>query len=306
MSMIRNRIEKNERKLKSWSEKHQIEAYRLYDRDIPEFPLIVDRYKDFFLVYDKSDSVIDAGKNQLDPTIDALKELFQVPSDKIILKKRQRQEGLQQYEKLNQKNEFFPVRETQAQFLVNLHDYLDTGLFLDHRPLRQVIFKKSSHVRFLNLFCYTGAFSVFAALGGATTTSVDLSNNYLDWAQKNFRLNELNPEQHSFVNEDALKYLEKHKDCRSFELIFLDPPTFSNSKKMMGDFDVERDQVRLIELATSCLSDQGTLFFSCNKRKFKMDENLKKKYQVKDISEKTIPIDFHDKKIHQCFEITKH
>lgn len=306
MSMIKNRIEKNYRKLKSWSERHQIEAYRLYDRDIPEFPLIVDRYKDFFVIYDKSDSLIDAGKNQLEPTLQALSELFQTPAEKIILKKRQRQEGLQQYEKLNQKNEFFQVQETQAQFLVNLQDYLDTGLFLDHRPLRQVVFKKSAQARFLNLFCYTGAFSVFAALGGATTTNVDLSGNYLDWAQKNFKLNQLNPGQHSFVNEDAIKYLEKHKGCQSFELIFLDPPTFSNSKKMVGDFDVERDQCHLIELAVSCLSEKGTLFFSCNKRKFKLDESVKSKYLVKDITEKTIPIDFHDQKIHQCFEITKH
>lgn len=305
MSMILNRIEKNQRKLKSWAEKHKIEAYRLYDRDIPEFPVIVDRYADFFVVYDKSDSVIDAGKNQIEQTVAVLKELFQVPDEKIVLKRRQRQQGLQQYEKLNQRNEFFPLWETQAQFYVNLHDYLDTGLFLDHRPLRQVIFKKQPR-RFLNLFCYTGAFSVFAALAGATTTSVDLSANYLDWAKRNFILNKVDPEKHSFVNESAIKYLEKHQDCRSFDIIFLDPPTFSNSKKMVGDFDVERDQKHLIDRAMSCLSQDGVLFFSCNKRKFKLEEAIKAQYKVADITEKTIPIDFHDKKIHQCFELRNH
>lgn len=305
MSMIKNRIEKNFRKLKPWSEKHQIEAYRLYDRDIPEFPLIVDRYKDYFVVYDKSDSVIDANKNQLEPTIEALKEIFQTANEKIILKKRQRQEGLLQYEKIDQKNNFFPVRETQAQLLVNLYDYLDTGLFLDHRPLRQVIYKKSQNKKFLNLFCYTGSFSIFAALGGATTTNVDLSNTYLDWAQKNFQLNGLNPDNHSFVNESAIKYIEKHKNCRSFDLVFLDPPTFSNSKKMDSDFEIERDQISLINSTMSCLAENGILYFSCNKRKFKLAKEISEKFKVRDITDKTIPIDFHDQKIHQCYEITR-
>ncbi len=303
MSMIKNRIEKNHRKLKSWAEKHQIEAYRLYDRDIPEFPVIVDRYRDFFVVHDKSDQVIDAGKNQISQTQEALIEIFKSPPEKIILKRRQRQERTQKYEKLDEKNDFFSVQETQAKFLVNLYDYLDTGLFLDHRPLRQVIFKRKAQ-KFLNLFCYTGAFSVFAALSGATTTNVDLSANYLEWAQKNFRLNDLSPESHSFVNENAITYLEKHQGSHSFDTIFLDPPTFSNSKKMVGDFDVERDQTALIDLTMSCLAPGGILYFSCNKRKFKLEDSIKNKYQVKDITEKTIPIDFHDKKIHQCFELT--
>lgn len=303
MSMIKNRIEKNYKKLLPWSERHQIDAYRLYDRDIPEFPLIVDRYKNFFVVYDKSDSIIDANKNQIEPTLQAVYDIFQIPKHHVILKKRQRQEGSNQYSRLNEQNEFLTVQESQAKILVNLQDYLDTGLFLDHRPLRQMIYKQSSGKKFLNLFCYTGVVSLFAALGGATTTNVDLSKNYLDWALQNFQLNSLNPDQHSFVNESSIKYLEKHKNCHSFDLIFLDPPTFSNSKKMDHDFEVERDQFDLINLTMSCLTSNGTLYFSCNKRKFKLDERIKDIYSVRDITEKTIPIDFHDKKIHQCYEI---
>lgn len=301
--MIKNRLEKNFKKLKPWAQRAQIEAYRLYDRDIPEYPFIVDAYKDHFVVYDKSDPVKDAGKNFLPHVTEALNVLFKTPEDHIIVKKRERQEGTQQYEKLSRREEYFPVWESQAQLLVNLHDYLDTGLFLDHRPMRQKIYKSVQGKRFLNLFCYTGSVSVFAALGGAQTTSVDMSQTYLGWAQENFKLNQIPLESHSFVNMNALEYLQQNQGRELFDVIFLDPPTFSNSKKMDEAFEVEKDQDFLVEKAMGLLNRDGVLYFSNNKRKFKISENIQSKFQVRDISKDTIPQDFHDQKIHHCFEI---
>lgn len=303
--MIKNRLEKNYKKLKAWSLRHQIEAFRLYDRDIPEYPYIVDIYKDHFLIHDKSDVVMDAGKNYLPHVVDALKALFKVSEEKIILKKRVRQEGTQQYEKLDRREETFVVRESQAQLLVNLHDYLDTGLFLDHRPMRQKIFKSVQSKDFLNLFCYTGAVSVFAALGGArSTTSVDMSQTYLNWAQENFKLNQIPLEGHAFVNENALEYLHLMQGRASFDVIFLDPPTFSNSKKMDEAFEVEKDQDFIVNKSMGLLRPGGILYFSNNKRKFRLSETIREKYQVRDISKDSIPQDFHDQKIHHCFEIS--
>lgn len=302
--MIKNRLDKNFRKLKAWTSRNRLEAYRLYDRDIPEYPYIVDIYKDQFVVYDKTDSVVDAGKNFLPHVTEAIKVLFKTTDDKIVIKRRARQEGLQQYEKLDRREESFAVRENQAQLLVNLYDYLDTGLFLDHRPMRQVIFKICKDKDFLNLFCYTGAVSVFAALGGArSTTSVDMSQTYLSWAQDNFKLNQIPESGHEFVNMNALEFLHKMQGQPRFDVIFLDPPTFSNSKKMEEAFEVEKDQDFLVEKAMSMLRPEGILYFSNNKRKFKLSENVLQKYQIKDLTKESIPQDFHDLKIHHCFEI---
>ena len=304
--MIQNRLEKNFKKLQQWSEKNKIEAYRLYDRDIPEFPFIVDRYKHYFVVYDKSQR-IDEEKNHLPILIEALKNIFSVSDDKIIVKRRQRQKGLEQYQKLADKNEKITVLENGVPLLVNLWDYLDTGLFLDHRPIRYQFLKKSAGKRFLNLFCYTGAASVMAAKGGATTYSVDMSKNYLEWAQENFKLNGLSVKENFFIEEDVLQYIEQAKEwpdfAGSFDTIFLDPPTFSNSKSMDTDFDVERDHVNLIFKVAKFLKPEGLLYFSNNKRDFKLAEVISEKFRVKNISKDTIPVDFHDQKIHHCFEI---
>lgn len=302
MDMIKNRLEKNLKKLKSWAERHQIEAYRLYDRDIPEYPFIVDVYKDHYLIYDKSD-LRDKEKNHLPHVQDALKAIFKCEDSQVVLKKRERQEGLKQYEKLDAKEETFVVRESQALIKVNLYDYLDTGLFLDHRPMRQKIYKSAQGKKFLNLFCYTGSVSVFAALGGASTTSVDMSQTYLRWAQDNFQLNNIDLGNHSFINADVLDWLRTTKLPNTFDIIFLDPPTFSNSKKMEDSFEVERDQDFLVESCMNMLRPDGILYFSNNKRKFKISEAILSKYQVKDITTESIPQDFHDKKIHSCFEI---
>ncbi|WP_374027671.1 class I SAM-dependent methyltransferase [Bdellovibrio bacteriovorus] len=302
MDMIKNRLEKNYKKLKNWAERAQIEAYRLYDRDIPEYPYIVDIYKDHFLIYDKSD-LRDLEKNHLPHVQEALKALFKCDDSKIVIKKRERQEGLKQYEKLDAKEETFVVRESQALLKVNLYDYLDTGLFLDHRPMRQKVFKSVKDKKFLNLFCYTGSVSVFAALGGAITTSVDMSQTYLRWAQENFQLNNLDPAKHNFINADVLEWLRNTKSPNTFDVIFLDPPTFSNSKKMDDTFEVERDQEFLVESCMNMLRPEGILYFSNNKRKFKISLAVLSKYKVKEITAESIPQDFHDKKIHNCFEI---
>lgn len=302
--MIKNRLEKNYKKLKSWADRQQIEAYRLYDRDIPEYPFIVDIYKDQYVVYDKSDPVKDKDKNHLPHVIEALKALFRCNEDQVVVKKRERQEGLKQYEKLGGQNQTFTVRESQALLKVNLHDYLDTGLFLDHRPIRQKIYKTAKDKKFLNLFCYTGSVSVFAALGGARTTSVDMSQTYLRWAQDNFELNKIDLAGHHFVNADVLDWLRLQKNHRAYDVIFLDPPTFSNSKKMEDSFEVERDQDFLVESCMSMLNPGGVLYFSNNKRKFKLSEKILSEFAVRDITEESIPQDFHDKKIHNCYQIT--
>lgn len=303
MDMIKNRLEKNLKKLKPWAKRHQIEAYRLYDRDIPEYPYIVDLYGDHVLIYDKSDEAVDKNKNHLPHVSEAVQSLLKTPAEKIIVKKRERQEGVKQYEKLATTEQSFAVRESQALLKVNLQDYLDTGLFLDHRPMRQKIWKMSEGKKMLNLFCYTGSVSVFAALGGAATTNVDMSRTYMDWAQDNFQLNNLDLGQHSFIVANALQWMNESRGQKRWDLIFLDPPTFSNSKKMSDNFEVERDQGFLVDTAMSLLKPEGVLYFSNNKRRFRLEEKLQQNYQIRDISVETIPQDFHDKKIHQCYEI---
>jgi 23S rRNA (cytosine1962-C5)-methyltransferase/23S rRNA (guanine2445-N2)-methyltransferase / 23S rRNA (guanine2069-N7)-methyltransferase len=302
MTALTHRLTKNHKKLSPWAKRIPTEAWRLYDRDIPEFPVIIDIYREFFLIHDKSDSVIDAGKDVVAVAVQALKDSLDAKEELIVVKRRERQEGLKQYEKLGGKNEFFPVQEGRARFLVNLHDYLDTGLFLDHRPMRHRISKEASHGKMLNLFCYTGSFSVVAAQAGAQVTSVDMSATYVDWAIENFKLNELNPQEHHFVRADVLQWLENPVD-ELFELIFLDPPTFSNSKRMAGDFEVERDQIFLVESCMKRLTPGGTLYFSNTKRKFRLEPVLLSKYHIEDLSTDTIPPDFHDQKIHRCFRI---
>lgn len=302
MSAIRDRLEKNQKRLFGWAKQIPTDAWRLYDRDIPEFPCIIDRYGDYFVVWDKSDPVIDAGKNNVAETLQALQDIYKISPDKIVLKQRQRQEGLKQYERLDQQNQFMVVREGQAQLRVNLFDYLDTGLFLDHRPMRLRLRKEAKGKRMLNLFCYTGSVSVAAAIGGAQVTSVDMSATYLDWAQENFRLNSIETSSHKFIQDDVLQWLEQPAEPE-FDLIFLDPPTFSNSKRMERDFEVEDDQEFLVNACMKRLLPNGVLYFSNNKRRFKISENLRAEYQIEDMTEATIPPDFHDQKIHRCFRV---
>ena len=215
-----------------------------------------------------------------------------------------RQKGLNQYQKLDTQGGYHQVQEGPCRFWVNFKDYLDTGLFLDHRPTREMIGKLATGKRFLNLFAYTATASVHAILGGAKSSiSVDLSRTYLDWAQRNFRLNHIDADQHQLLQQDCLDWLQMaQKKPYLFDLIFIDPPTFSNSKKMEQVFDVQRDHVDLIASAMRLLSPQGTLIFSNNARRFKLDHEALDRYQIDNISEKTLPRDFaRNPKIHQCW-----
>ena len=256
------------------------------------------------VIYEKRDDEIDAEKfDHFNFIISAVKNTLNFPEEKVIIKSRKRQQGSTQYTKLEEKNEYLAIKEHQASFLVNLHDYLDTGLFLDHRPLRQIVYKSSKDKKILNLFSYTGSISVMAALGGAKqVNSVDLSATYQDWAKKNFEHNNIPLTAHNFFTQSALEYLEKAS--QRFDLIILDPPTFSNSKKMDDDFEVEKDQIFLIKHCLRLLAPDGVLYFSNNKRKFKLDPEVLKMAKVLDITQKTIPEDYRDQKIHHCFMIT--
>jgi 23S rRNA (cytosine1962-C5)-methyltransferase len=301
---IYNRLEKNLKHKKKWANREKIEAFRLYEKDIPDFPFIVDIYKDQAVIFEKRDDEIDAEKfNHFEFIISAVKELLKINESDIIIKSRFRQKGAIQYTKLEEKNEYITITEGAAKYLVNLHDYLDTGLFLDHRPLRKIIYQTSENKKVLNLFSYTGSISVMAALGKArSVTSVDMSQTYQDWAKRNFEVNELPLNQHNFIVDSALEYLKKASS--RFDIIILDPPTFSNSKKMTEDFEVEKDQVFLIHNCMRLLDPKGVLYFSNNKRKFKIDPTLLEKYHILDITAKTIPEDYRDLKVHQCFKIT--
>lgn len=304
LKTIQNRIEKNYKHRAKWAKREGFEAFRLYNKDIPEFPFIIDLYKDHVVIFEKRDDEIDAEKfDHFNFIISAVKNVLNLPEERVIIKSRVRQKGSTQYTKLEDKNEFIVVQEYKAQYLVNLHDYLDTGLFLDHRPLRQIIFKASSGKKVLNLFSYTGAISVAAALGGASkVTSVDMSATYQDWAKKNFEQNGIPLNQHNFIVDSALEFLEKAS--QRFDIIILDPPTFSNSKKMDEDFEVEKDQVAVVKHCLRMLADDGVLYFSNNKRKFKIDPAILEMANVQDITARTIPEDYKDTKIHSCFKIT--
>ncbi len=304
LKTIQNRIEKNYKHRAKWARREGFEAFRIYNKDIPEFPFIVDVYKDNAIIFEKRDEEIDAEKfDHFNFIISAVKNVLNIPEEKVIIKSRKRQVGDTQYTKLEDRNELIVVKEYNAEFLVNLHDYLDTGLFLDHRPLRQIIAKSSEGKKVLNLFSYTGSISVAAAVGGASkVTSVDMSSTYQNWAKKNFEQNNISLANHTFIVDSALEYLEKAS--QRFDIIVLDPPTFSNSKNMEEDFEVEKDQVFLIKHCLRLLDPNGVLYFSNNKRKFKIDPAVLEMANVQEITPRTIPEDYKDTKVHMCFKIT--
>ena len=304
-----NRLQKNIKKIEKWAKQQGLDAYRLYDADLPEYNLAVDRYADHIVVQEYA-APKNIGENKarqrLLDAMNATLIVTGIETNKLILKVRQKQKGTNQYEKLANKGEYFYVNEYGAKLWVNLTDYLDTGLFLDHRLTRKMLGEMAQGKDFLNLFAYTGSATVHAALGKAkSTTTVDMSNTYLNWAEQNLLLNDIEGKQHKLIQADCLQWLEK---CdRQFDLIFVDPPTFSNSKRMEDSWDVQRDHIKLMTNLKRILRPNGTIVFSNNKRGFKMDFAKLEELGLSavEISHKTLPLDFErNKQIHNCWLVT--
>jgi len=311
---ILNRLKKNYKHIGRWARKNKIQCYRLYSADIPEYAAAIDVYGDNVHVQEyqaPSTIEINKAKQRFDLLIDVIPEVLDINKEDIVVKTRRQQKGLSQYEKQSEDRNVFIVEEAGLEFYINLTDYLDTGLFLDHRLTRQYVFDKikaeKEPVEFLNLFSYTSSVSVYAAAAGAKTTSVDMSNTYINWSIRNFKLNNLTVNEHNFIKADCIKWLssEANKNNR-YNFIFIDPPTFSNSKSMEDMFDVQRDHAYLIESAMKLLTEDGSILFSNNFRKFKLDKNLAEKYNIENITASTIPEDFkRNQKIHHCFVIKR-
>lgn len=303
-----NRLGKNAKHYLKWARRHNIEAWRLYDRDIPQFPFAIDVYGGQIHLQEYDTGWLmqpEEYEAWLSEVLEAVAFITGFAPADIHLKRRERQKGTQQYEKTGKAGADFIVHEHGRRFWVNLEKYLDTGLFLDHRNTRQRVGEMAAGKRFLNLFAYTGSFSVYAATGGAAASeTVDLSNTYLDWARRNFELNGIDEARHQIVRADVFQYLQAAAQAgKPFDLIVMDPPSFSNSKKMLDILDIQRDHQKLIDGAMALLASDGLLFFSNNLRSFALDEAVAQKYAVKDISKQSVPEDFRNKKIHQCWEI---
>ena len=304
--MFANRLQKNLKQLGKWARRDGVECYRVYDADMPEYAVAIDLYGDWVHVQEyAAPRSIEPEKAQarLFDALAAIPQALGVDKSKVVVKRRERQSGTKQYTRQAAQGQFREVNEGGIKLLVNLTDYLDTGLFLDHRPLRLRIQKEAAGKRFLNLFCYTATASVHAAKGGArSTTSVDLSKTYLDWARRNLSLNGFS-DKNKLEQGDVMAWLAA--DRSEYDLIFIDPPTFSNSKRMEGIFDVQRDHVQLLDLAMTRLAPGGVLYFSNNFRKFILDEGLAARYGVEEISGKTIDPDFaRNTKIHRAWRLT--
>lgn len=304
-----NRLQKVDRHISKWARRQGVTCYRIYDNDLTNFPLVIDRYEQAVHVaeYQRQHS-LDEFQHQawLEACLDIIAKILEVPRFLVFFKERKRQKGQQQYEKVDTEKQQRLVQENGLNFLVNLSDYLDTGLFLDHRNTRQMVREQAEGQHFLNLFAYTGSFTVYAAAGGAlTTTTVDLSNTYLDWAEANLRVNNFADQidkKHYFIKADVKQYLDTLRSGQ-FDLVVMDPPTFSNSKMMREELDTQRDHVALLNQVIYATRPGGTIYFSTNYRSFKLDEANIKGVEIEEISQRTIPQDFKNKKIHRCFRM---
>lgn len=309
--MFANRLQKNFKHLAKWARKQDLDCYRVYDADLPDFAVAIDIYGDKVHVQEYAPPAqIDPLKasQRLDEVMQIVPEILGVAPKDVALKLRQRQRGSNQYEAQAALKQRFVVHENGLQFWVNLTDYLDTGLFLDHRLTRQMVMEKARGKDFLNLFAYTGSVSVYAAAGGAKSSlTVDMSNTYLKWAEDNLQLNRLNGPQHQFIRADVTAWLDTAiNDKLLFDLIFVDPPTFSNSSKMADVFDVQRDHVAMLSKIGQLLRAGGEIVFSTNRRDFKLDMAALSRFQITDISKATLPADFaRHPKIHYCWTLQK-
>ena len=304
---LADRLRKNARHLVRWARREELEAYRLYDRDIPEFPYAIDRYGEWL------HAQLFAGKRPLTDAaiaahLAAISATLEVPHDRIALKIRRRQRGDSQYEKLADDGPSFTVRERGHRFEVNLLRYLDSGLFLDHRETRRMVAAEARDKRLLNLFAYTGSFTVYAACAGAAATvTVDMSHTYQDWTARNLALNGISAGvQHRLVADDVMTWLGTAGYARErFDLIVLDPPSFSNSKRMHDSFDVQRDQMPLLAATLRLLAPGGTLYFSNNRQGFKLDAEVTALARFEEITARTVPDDFRRRMPHRCWRVTR-
>lgn len=308
-SPLANRIRKTYRHVRKWAKRTKTNCFRIYDRELPRYPLAIDFYDGHYCVhyFARAHEGEEPPQYMIDDTLHALNLVFGVGTDVIYWRTRAKVKETRQYEKSADSKEFFTVVEYGVKFKVNLTDYLDTGLFLDHRETRQIVASIAKGKRVLNLFAYTGAFSVQAAAAGATfTKSVDLSNTYCAWSSENFLLNSLSLKNNEIVRADCLKFLDDEiRSGVKYDIIIIDPPTISRSKKMDQMFDVQFHYIDLIQKAQKLLLEKGVIFFSTNSRRFVFEENRFQSCTIKEISYKTIPIDFHDPKIHRCWQISK-
>lgn len=315
-SMFANRLVKNIKRLRRWAERETVSCYRLYDADMPEYAFAIDQYVTvdgpaatwLYVQEYAAPNTLDAQavRRRRGEVLASLPAATGVPRERIKLRTRRRTRRGEQYGKLGGEGVFHVVSEGGLKFRVNFTDYLDTGLFLDHRLTRERLRRAARGARFLNLFAYTGTATVYAASGGAqASTSVDLSGTYLDWARSNLALNGLAGARHEFVRADCLKWVgDAARAGARYDLIFLDPPTFSNSKRMQGVFDVQRDHRALIEQCMRLLAPGGLLVFSTNARRFRPDPELEQRYALLDVSAASVPVDFgRNPRIHRCFEL---
>ncbi len=302
-----SRLTKLARHLRRLPTKQGITCFRLYERDIPEVPLVVDRYDDHLHLaeydrpHERDQTAHDAW---LDLMAKTAAETLEVPLAKVFFKRRRRQVGLTQHEQVAQDRYEIEVQEGGLKFIVNLSDYIDTGLFLDHRITRDMVRSVASGKRFLNLFAYTGAFSVYAADGGASkVVTVDWSNTYLQWAQRNMQLNGFDSPDFQFVRNDAVSFVNQLPVTPQFDLAVVDPPTFSNSKRTEAVWDVQRDSVPLLRSLLKRMSPGGVIYFSNNFRGFKLEPDELGATNVHEISNQTVPTNYRNRKIHRCWRI---
>ncbi len=313
--MFKNRLKKNYKHIKKWARKNNISCYRVYDADIPQYAVAIDIYDKWVYVQEyQAPKTVNKNKafQRINDVIDVVAEVLETTQDHVVLKVRKKQEGSSQYQKQDRKDYTNIVEENGLKFKINIYDYIDTGLFLDHRNTRQLIRKLADGKRFLNLFAYTGSVSVYAAAGGASsTTTVDMSNTYLQWAQENMSLNGFDEGpyskgKHTFIREDCLKWINQAiQEKQEYQLIFIDPPTFSNSKKMSTSLDISRDHVALLSGCLALLAEDGLIIFSTNAKSFKLDSSVAELCYIKEITALTTTEDYRRKPIHHCWCLAK-
>jgi len=307
-SLFKNCIRNNYRHVKKFAKRTSTDAFRIYDYEMSNYPFAIDFYAGRFCVqYFCPNRESDEAPEELVKEVEeTLISIFNTQESSIYWRTRIKREKWEQYEKVGESKEFFPVTEYGVKFWVNLCDYLDTGLFLDHRETRRLVAKEALGKRVLNLFAYTCSFSVHAATQGASfTKSVDMSNTYTAWGEENFILNGLSLKNHPIVRADCLKFLDEEAYSHTkYDIIVIDPPTISRSKKMEQMFDIQKDYVLLIQKAQKLLAKGGSIFFSTNSRRFVFEEQYFPAFSIMDISKKTIPLDFHRPKIHRCWKLT--